>query len=93
MLLTDLGVTEAKAKQFARKGIYTVEELTCYLPRRYNDFTSLSVFEEGEPICRVILHVEDVLAREARVPYIMLKGREKTTGKAVTVFWFNQRWN
>ena len=39
MKLSYLGIMKAKEHQFNRKGIYTVEDLVRFLPRKYNDFS------------------------------------------------------
>lgn len=37
MLLEEIGVTSRKISQFKRKGIESVEDLLCYLSRKYID--------------------------------------------------------
>ena len=62
--LSRIDVSPAKAKQFAQKGIYSVEELSMFFPRKYQDFRvkkKIYDLREGE-FCRVdgvITHVYD----------------------------------
>ena len=39
MKLSAIGITPQKEKQFNGKGIFSVEDMVRYLPRKYNDFS------------------------------------------------------
>lgn len=62
MELKNLGITTAKINQFANKGIYTVEDLVKFFPRKYLDFrrpVSLYQAVNGE-LVSVVVDIYDI---------------------------------
>ena len=54
MKLSYLGIMKAKEHQFNRKGIYTVEDLVRFLPRKYNDFSrETGILPEDQTSCLI----------------------------------------
>lgn len=89
MELSEVNVTKAKEKQFNSKGIYSVEDLLRFLPRKYYDFTkpiSLDDYQEKE-MCAVIGEVVDFRAYSKCLSVVL---REEQSDKALRVVWFNQ---
>lgn len=89
MELSEVNVTKAKEKQFNSKGIYSVEDLLRFLPRKYYDFTtpiSLDDYQEKE-MCAVVGEVVDFRAYSKCLNVLL---REEKSDKALRVVWFNQ---
>lgn len=92
MNLSELGVTANKEKQFNRKGIYDTEDLLKYLPRKYNDFTTLTGFLPEDQTSVLIVRLEELREYRRNTYVLNAKCKEKNTGKYVTITWFNQKW-
>lgn len=89
MDLSEINVTKAKEKQFNSKGIYSVEDLLRYLPRKYYDFTtpiSLDDYKEKE-MCAI---VGDFLDFRIASKCIYATIRDDISMKMFRVVWFNQ---
>lgn len=91
MELSKLDVTPAKEKQFHSKGIFTVEELLRFLPRKYNDFTEeTAVLVEGEIAC-VVVTVNKVFNNMfSAVTVLNAECTVDSTGEEILLTWFNQ---
>lgn len=91
MQLADLGITTVKLNQFAKKGIYTAEQLVRYLPKKYMDFTSpTGILPETEISC-VCVKVESVSSNaNATIPYLQARCRIIPDDKPLVVTWFHQ---
>ena len=88
--LETIGVTTAKAKQFAKKGIYSVEQLIRFLPRKYNDYSrSTGILPPSEESCIVVI-VEQVRQYHNKTSVLTARCKEVETGAHVHVTWFQQ---
>lgn len=93
MKLERIGVTSAKEAQFAKKGIYSVEDLLQYLPRGYKDFsreTGLQPDEECSCFIFRLLNIRKSMGQ--KVPYVRATGFEIRTHRNVSITWFNQNY-
>lgn len=91
--LENIGVKPNKAKQFAQRGIYTVEDLLQYLPRKYNDFRFITGILPHDQISVVKLKVMTC----KRIPgngknFLVADCIEESTGAQISVKWFNANW-
>ena len=86
MDLMTLDVSSAKKKQFASRGINTVEDLLQFLPRAYKDFryitgilpeNQISIFRATVIDCRTIA--------TSRIPMFTAACIEEISGQTVTV--------
>ena len=93
MDLMTLDVSSAKKKQFASRGINTVEDLLQFLPRAYKDFryitgilpeNQISIFRATVIDCRTIA--------TSRIPMFTAACIEEISGQTVTVRWFHMNW-
>ncbi len=93
MDLSRIGVNANKQKQFASRGIYSVEDLLQYLPRTYKDFrkitgilpdNQISIFRAQILSCRTV--------NTGKAPFITATCVEELSGQTVTVRWFNMPW-
>ncbi len=89
MELSEIGVTEKKEKQFNSKGIYTAEDLTKYIPRKYYDFTKITGILPPNEISVFYATVKEVKANHGAIPVLYAKC-ETEDGKLVQVSWFHQ---
>lgn len=89
MELSEIGVTEKKEKQFNSKGIYTAEDLTRYIPRKYYDFTKITGILPPSEISVFCATVKEVKANYGAIPVLYAKC-ETEDGKKVQVSWFRQ---
>ena len=60
MKLSAIGVTPQKEKQFNGKGIFSVEDMVRYLPRKYNDFSRETGILPDDQISCLIVTVNKV---------------------------------
>jgi ATP-dependent DNA helicase RecG len=90
--LREIGVLPAKIKQFNKKGIFTVEDLIEFYPRKYYDFTKETGLLTEEDISSFIMKVTDVKAYENRIPMFIASGYELSTHRFVKVMWFRQQY-
>ena len=87
-----LEITASKKNQFASKGIYTVQDLVDYIPRRYDDFSRLTGLRpkaEGKSV--VTARIEMVKAYPNSVKLVMATCR-LDSGEKLLVQWFRQPW-
>ena len=63
MNISALQLRKDKISQFERKGIYTIEDLVNYIPRKYYDFTSPDyiMYLDPDEMCCTIATIEDIL--------------------------------
>lgn len=91
MELKALGIKPQKEQQFAKKGIFTAEDLAAYLPTGYRDFThETGILPEDEVSCIVIKTSRISANAGGRVPYIRVEGTVHPTEEPITVVWFQQ---
>ena len=92
MDLSVLKVTPAKQKQFAARGIYTVEDLLQYLPRKYKDYSKLTGLLPGDQVSCFQATLKAVEIRESKVKSVLARCIENTSGRCVFIRWFNATW-
>lgn len=92
MNLSYLGIAKDKEHQFNKKGIYTVEDLVRFLPRRYNDFThETGILPEDKISCLTVV-VKRVNSYHNGVPMMIAFCTIKATGEQLLVKWFRQNY-
>jgi ATP-dependent DNA helicase RecG len=91
MLLKELGINSGKEKQLNKKGIYTIEDLINFFPRRYNDLSKETGLLDDDKISCTVMRVEDVKQyNNGKIPLIIATGNEITTGKRIKAMWFRK---
>ena len=85
-------ILTSKANQFNKKGISTVEDLLNYLPRKYNDFSTITSILPPDQVSALVLQISDY--RTYRKNAFVLKAfcSDTATGTRITINWFNQTW-
>jgi ATP-dependent DNA helicase RecG len=86
--LSMLDIPKAKITQFNKKGIFTVEDLARFFPRKYYDFriiTPISQVKDGEYMA-VVGEVEEISTKNTMV---RAKIKDKS-GRKMSVTWFHQ---
>ena len=92
MKLSYLGIMKAKEHQFNRKGIYTVEDLVRFLPRKYNDFSrETGILPEDQTSC-LIATVTRVNSYHNGTPMMIAFCTIQPTGEKLLVKWFRQNY-
>jgi len=89
LLLSEIGITEKKEKQFNKKKIHSVEDLVRMYPKKYRDYRrplNPNLASHGKK-CSMILVVMDVRERSS---YVEAVCRENETRLSVSVKWFRQ---
>lgn len=89
MRLDALGIPKNKIDQFGSKGIYTVEDLAYYFPRKYYDFRKIIPIrdiQDGEVVA-VVGKVEEIKSQEKK--YVRAKVSDGS-GRYLYVTWFHQ---
>ena len=92
MDLEVLKVTPAKQKQFAVRGIYTVEDLLQYLPKKYKDYSKITGLLPGDQVSCFQATLKAVEIRESKVKSVLARCIENTSGRYVFIRWFNATW-
>lgn len=92
MDLSVLKVTPAKQKQFAARGIYTVEDLLQYLPKKYKDYSKITGLLPGDQVSCFQATLKAVEIRESKVKSVLARCIENTSGRFVFIRWFNATW-
>ena len=92
MDLSVLKVTPAKQKQFAARGIYTVEDLLQYLPKKYKDYSKITGLLPGDQVSCFQATLKVVEIRESKVKSVLARCIESTSGRYVFIRWFNATW-
>lgn len=81
-----------KVKQFMDKGIYTVDDLLKWLPRKYFDFRNPRLLRDApeDDVCAVIVQVRNIYVKQMRsgLPMSIIKAVDQT-GTPVDIFYFN----
>ena len=94
MELDLISVFTAKKNQFAKRGIFTVEDLLFYMPKRFNDYSRITGLLSDGSTCCVKATVTDVFTRNAgKAPFICAICQEELTRQVFQVFWFHSQWN
>ena len=83
MKLSAIGVTPQKEKQFNGKGIFSVEDMVRYLPRKYNDFSRETGILPDDQISCLIVTVNKVCTYNNGKP-LMIVFCETEDGKRIT---------
>lgn len=91
MKLSAIGVTPQKEKQFNGKGIFSVEDMVRYLPRKYNDFSRETGILPDDQISCLIVTVNKVCTYNNGKP-LMIAFCETEDGKRIFVKWFHQNY-
>lgn len=92
MKLSYLGIAKNKENQFNSKGIYTVEDLVRFLPRRYNDFShETGILPEDQVSCLTVI-VKRVNTYHNGTPMMIAFCNVKSTGETLLVKWFRQNY-
>lgn len=73
MNISALQLRKDKISQFERKGIYTIEDLVNYIPRKYYDFTSPDyiMYLDPDEMCCTIATIEDIKLSEKVLQFIV----------------------
>lgn len=90
--LDKIGVATAKANQFRSRNINSIEDLVYFLPRKYKDFTHITGVQSDteEVACVVRVNQVTVHERPGKIPTLIARCTEVSTGIPVTVLWFRQ---
>ena len=93
MELTRLNIRADKVQQFNNKGVYEVEDLLRYMPKKYYDFRHPKKFENIEDgslslVIMTIRSVEEKYSQNTNKEYIYMSGRDDD-GFFYSVFYFN----
>lgn len=95
MELKRLGITPKKEAQFNKKGIFTVEDLLDFRPRKYNDFSRETglLADSNETSC-FIFTLKSLFNSSygSRIPFLQAVGEEYRTKQPVRITWFHQRY-
>ncbi len=80
------------ADQFGRLGLHTVADLLFFFPRRYEDFTRITRYEELEDRATAVVVgvVREVAFRRLRGGRTLFSALVELDGRAVKCVWFNQ---
>lgn len=93
MDLSQIGVSPQKAGQFNKRGIYTVEDLVAYLPRKYRDFREeTEILPETETSCLVVRMDKIFCPSQSRKPFFRINGVVLKTGYPICVTFFGQNY-
>lgn len=93
MDLSVLDIQQAKKKQFAARGIYSVEDLLSYMPKRYKDYSKITGILPQDQISCIRVKVVTVESKNAgKMPYVAAACVESDTGKPIKVLWFHSQW-
>lgn len=78
MKLSAIGITPQKEKQFNGKGIFSVEDMVRYLPRKYNDFSRETGILPEDQISCLIVTVNKVCTYNNGKPLMIVFCERKT---------------
>ncbi len=87
------GVGEAKYKQLQEVGLATISDLLDYWPRRYVDYSKLSLIKDLTPgLITIKVKFSNIRARHARGRFMHLTEAiaEDEKGGKIPIIWFNQ---
>ena len=61
LALKDIGILPAKEKQFNKKGIFEVNDLLSFFPRKYNDFSKKTgLLSDGDLVSCFVMHITKI---------------------------------
>ena len=93
MNLEYLGVSAAKRRQFGKREIFNVEDLLSYLPRKYNDYSTITGILPSDQVSCIKARVVSTASRNAgKIPYVSAQCEELQSGASVQVTWFRCPW-
>ena len=93
MNLEYLGVSAAKRRQFEKREIFNVEDLLSYLPRKYNDYSTITGILPSDQVSCIKARVVSTSSRNAgKIPYVSAQCEELQSGASVQVTWFRCPW-
>ena len=93
MNLEYLGVSAAKRRQFGKREIFNVEDLLSYLPRKYNDYSTITGILPSDQVSCIKARVVSTSSRNAgKIPYVSAQCEELQSGASVQVTWFRCPW-
>ena len=93
MELSSIGITPAKEKQLKKKGIFSVEDLINFFPRKYDDLSEETGLLPEELVSCIIVNINDVkLYNNTNTPLIIASGIDKDSGERVKIMWFRQQY-
>ena len=86
--LAVLNITDKKIKQFEKNGIFTVQDLVNYFPKKYYDFRESKLVREvvDRELCSIIGKITSVKQTQKMV-YAMCEDKER---RSFMVCWFHQ---
>ena len=86
--LAVLNITEKKIKQFEKNGIYTVQDLVNYFPRKYFDFRQDKLVKDvcDKELCSIVGQIK-LVKQTPKMVYAMCEDKEK---RNFMVCWFHQ---
>ena len=90
MNLEYLGVSAAKRRQFGKREIFNVEDLLSYLPRKYNDYSTITGILPSDQVSCIKARVVSTSSRNAGTS--LLPERSPITSNLGTAS-FNQRYS
>ncbi len=87
------GIRDARKRQLARLGVYTVRDLLYLFPRRYDDYSTLkpvSHLRVGDEVS-LIANVKDIRTRQTRPNMHITTAILADASGTIRATWFNQR--
>ncbi len=85
------GVGEAQAKKFAVLGIYTLSELADYYPRRYEDYSAVTLLKDLRPgLVTIEAEIKQATGRYVRRGMHITEAIASDPTGSVRLVWFNQ---
>ena len=93
MKLSTLNIPPQKEKQFNSRGIYTVEDLLQFLPRKYNDYRKLTGILPPDQVSLIRVQLTDSRTFSGGKAHMFFaNGVEEQSGKRIRITWFNTSW-
>lgn len=90
--LEELGVSAAKQKQFESKGIRSGEDLVRYLPRKYEDYRTLTGIRPAPEVSVFTAYADALKFISTRDNEFLLMEVICRDGIPITIFWFNMNY-
>ena len=97
LALKDIGILPAKEKQFNKKGIFEVNDLLSFFPRKYNDFSKKTgLLSDGDLVSCFVMHITKIDYHEPKskgAPDVLCaSGYDVDSRNFVRVTWFRQKY-
>lgn len=91
MNLQEAGIPKRTATALNKKGLYTLDDLARFFPRKYHDYRKIMPLLETTLDCAIGGYMEDIVKDQAN-NRSMIKASiiEATSGEKVRVLWFGQ---